>query len=73
MTPRSVSPESQPLMSKKKLISIELVEKNDQRFIVSTYADGTKSREPVVPKKATRRPMRPFKKVKIDHTKLKRF
>ena len=60
------------VMSKSKPVAIKIVSKAGERFVVSTYADGTESREPVTEKKPTRRPMRPWRRL-IDKTKKKQF
>jgi hypothetical protein len=59
-------------MPKKTPVSVEIVEKGDERFVVSTFADGTVTRTLVVKTKPTRRPMRPHHQL-IDRTKKKRF
>jgi hypothetical protein len=46
-------------MRKAKPVSIKIVEDNGARVVVRKYADGEVVREPVVPKKKTRRPKRP--------------
>jgi hypothetical protein len=42
-----------------KPISIEIVEQDGARVVVRRYAGGEVAREPVVPKKKTRKPHRP--------------
>ena len=57
----------------KKLVSVEMGEDAEGRFVVTTYADGEAVRQPVVKIKPKRRPIRPFKKLKMDRTSKKRF
>jgi hypothetical protein len=46
-------------MKKRKPLSIAIIEENGKSFIVRKFADGEETREPVVPRKTTRRPKRP--------------
>ena len=64
-------------MTRRKPVSIEVVDEADGRFVVSTYADGTVDREAVDPtKKATRKPRRPQRRLKteqMDRTRRKSY
>jgi hypothetical protein len=57
---------------KKKAISIKVVEEGENRFLVRTFADGEKTREPIV--KLPRKPPRwPYRKVSFDKSNRKGF
>jgi hypothetical protein len=60
-------------MPKKKPVSIEIEEEAERRYVVSTYDDGTVTREPVRDKKATKRPVRPHRKMDLDHGRKRGF
>jgi hypothetical protein len=60
-------------VAKSKLVSIKIVHEQGASFVVRTFADGEVVREPIVKKKATRRPIRPQRKVQMDHTRKKQF
>jgi len=60
-------------MAAKKLVSIKIVREHDASFVVRTFADGETVRERLLKKKATRRPFRPQRKMKMDHTRKKQF
>jgi hypothetical protein len=61
------------VMVRKKPVSIEIVHEEDTSFIVSTYADGEIVREPIVRKKARRKPFRPQRRLTMDRTRKKQF
>jgi hypothetical protein len=69
----NASPGARPPVPRKKRVSVEIVQEGDERFVRVTYDDGTVERRPVATAKPTRRPFRPHARVKIDHTKQKRF
>jgi uncharacterized protein GlcG (DUF336 family) len=46
-------------MQKRKPVSIAIVEEDGKSFVVRRFAGGDEVREPVVPRKKTRRPKRP--------------
>lgn len=46
-------------MKKPKPVSIAIVEEDGKSVIMRRFADGEETREPVVPRKKTRRPKRP--------------
>jgi hypothetical protein len=58
---------------KGKPVSIEIVHDEDTSFVVSVYADGEVVREPIAKRKATRKPLRPQRKLTMDRTRQKRF
>jgi hypothetical protein len=64
-------------MARKAAISIEVVEEGEQRFVVSTYRDGSVVRKPVDKNaRAARRPRRPPQKLgseRMDFTRKKRI
>ena len=60
-------------MAKKKPVSIEIVHEEAASFVVSTYADGKIVREPIVRKKARRKPFRPQRRLTMDRTRKKQF
>jgi hypothetical protein len=46
-------------MSRRRVVSIEIVEEDGKSYVVREYADGEVVREPVVHRKKTRKPKRP--------------
>jgi hypothetical protein len=46
-------------MAKPKPVSIAIVEEDGKSFVVRKFADGEELREPVLPRKKTRKPKRP--------------
>ena len=58
---------------KRKPVSIEIVHDEKTSFVVSVYADGEVVREPVVKRKATRKPFRPQRRLTMDRSRKKRF
>jgi hypothetical protein len=46
-------------MSRRKVVSIEIVEDDGKSYVVREYDDGDVVREPVVHRKKTRKPKRP--------------
>jgi hypothetical protein len=58
----------------KKLISIEIVQEGDERFILKTFADGETTREPIVKLPRRKRyPDRPYWNWEFDKSKKKNF
>jgi hypothetical protein len=60
-------------MPRKKPVSIEVEQEAERRYVVSTFDDGTVTREPVREKKATKRPVRPHRKMDLDHGRKRGF
>ena len=64
-------------MARKTVIGIEVVEEGEERFVVSTYSDGSVVRKPVnKDERAARRPRRPPIKLgieRMDFTRKKRI
>jgi hypothetical protein len=56
----------------KEPVQIEVVQEDDERFIVKTFADGSEERGPIV--KLPRKPPRwPYRKVSFDKSRKKGF
>jgi hypothetical protein len=47
------------VMSRRRVVGIEIVEEDGKSFVVRTFDDGKMVREPVVHRKKTRKPKRP--------------
>jgi hypothetical protein len=56
----------------KKPVQIQVVQEGDERYIIRTFADGTKERVPVV--KRPSKPARwPYRKLSLDKSRKKGF
>ena len=60
-------------MQKRKPIGIKLVEEGEERLLFYTYKDGEVVREVVTRKKATRKSIRPHRRIGVDRTRKKQF